>query len=236
MYAKTCLPEELFYDNIADKYDGEYNYNLALAENKFITDLIKDEKIHHGKVLDLGCGTGLFLDYIRKGSNDYCGIDISVNMLNKMKEKHPRHETIKMNITDIEGNFSEMSFDNVVSLFGSLAYVEDIPKAIEGIYRVLKPGGKFFLMVPTQKYITRKNFIGNKFSSDIKLATYNSSCIAESFSKFSKVKTTGFNLFVESMNEKYSTRFYNACLNLEKKLFGSLFPFQHYYLLISGTK
>lgn len=236
MYAKSFLPEETFYDTIAEKYDDEYHYNLALAENQFITDLIKKENIHEGNVLDLGCGTGLFLDYIPKDKSQYYGIDISSNMLNKMKEKHPGANAVKMNITDIVKNFRMNSFDSVISLFGSLAYIEDTGEAIDGIYNLLKPGGKFFLMVPTEKYITRRNFIGNKFNSDIKLSTYTSDCAKKYFSKFSQTKIKGFNLFAEFLPEKLTVNFCKSYLKFEQTILGRLFPYRHYYLLISGIK
>lgn len=236
MHTKQFLPEEIFYDEIAEKYDNEYNYNLALAENEFVIDSIKKENIHTGKVLDLGCGTGLFLDYIDKPNDEYYGIDISNNMLNKMKNKHPESNCEKMNISDISKEFRTSSFDNIVSLFGSMAYVPNPAESINNMYNLLKENGKFFIMLPTQKYVKRKNYVGNKFQSEIKLNTYTSVQLHAYFYKFQNVKITGFNLFAESLPEKYNVSFYKNYLSFEQKIFGNLIPFQHYYLLITGSK
>jgi cyclopropane fatty-acyl-phospholipid synthase-like methyltransferase len=97
-------------------------------------------------LLDLGCGTGLELDWIFKRLPDVSvtGIDLTQAMLDKLKAKHP-----DKNLTLICGNYFEEDFgvnayDAVVS-FDTLHHFTHEQKA--ALYRkireVLKPGGLY---------------------------------------------------------------------------------------------
>ena len=99
-----------------------------------------------GDVVEIGVGPGLNLQYYNTTNvNKVIGIDPS-DELNKIAKKNAN----KVNL-DIEFNLSSAesidlptsSIDSVVCTF-SLCSIPDPKKALNEIYRILKPGGKYF--------------------------------------------------------------------------------------------
>ena len=99
-----------------------------------------------GDVVEIGVGPGLNLQYYNfEKVNKVIGIDPS-DELNKIAKKNAD----KVNL-DIEFNLSSAesidlptsSVDSVVCTF-SLCSIPDPKKALNEIYRILKPGGKYF--------------------------------------------------------------------------------------------
>ncbi len=98
------------------------------------------------KLLDLGCGTGLELDWIFKRLPDIAvtGIDLTQAMLDKLKSKHP-----DKNLELICGNYFEVDFgvnvyDTVVS-YDTLHHFSHEEKIglYKKILRALKPKGLY---------------------------------------------------------------------------------------------
>lgn len=95
-------------------------------------------------LLDLGCGTGLEIDEIRKAGSktEITGIDLSKDMLGKLREKHGDIHTICADY--FEYDLGEEKYDIVIS-FESLHHFKPEKKAglFQKIYRALKPGGQY---------------------------------------------------------------------------------------------
>lgn len=92
--------------------------------------------------LDLCTGTGDLAGLLRKEypNAKIIGVDFSQNMLEIARKKHPGIEFIESDITNLP--FNDKSFDLCVISFG-LRNVENMQKALEEIYRVLKKDGIF---------------------------------------------------------------------------------------------
>lgn len=103
------------------------------------------EKIEGKKLLDIGCGTGVFLQSLAsKYQNSYFyGIDIAETMIKNAKEQNSfKNLEFKVgNVSNLE--FQDNEFDYVTSLI-SLHYWEH-DKAVSEIRRVLKPQGKILI-------------------------------------------------------------------------------------------
>jgi hypothetical protein len=125
------------YDAIAPLYDDMWSTPTAEAENRAVIDALG---YRGGSVLDVGCGSGLFLDYVEPDA--YLGIDPSAGMLASMKAKHPHAETIQARF---EAFYSgARRFDLIVGLFAAPSYIE--PAAFSRLRSLLAPGGRYFLM------------------------------------------------------------------------------------------
>lgn len=134
------------YNLIADKYDSLFTDKDSLKENKEVMNMIKPY-LSGSKILDLGCGTGLLLDYLKKDikPENYLGVDPSSKMLKKFLEKHPDYFVA---LSEYE-NISEETRNNynfTVSLFGAINYVNPLY-----VYDIATKG-KYFLMFYKDTY------------------------------------------------------------------------------------
>ncbi|HOK08259.1 MAG TPA: class I SAM-dependent methyltransferase [Candidatus Hydrogenedens sp.] len=101
----------------------------------------------HHKVLDLCCGYGRHIQYIKEKIPTTIGIDISTYLLRKAQE------SLKNTVIIVRGDirclpFKHNTFDAVLSFFTSFGYFaneKDNIKQIKNVYNVLKGNGLFFL-------------------------------------------------------------------------------------------
>ncbi|MFA5047543.1 MAG: class I SAM-dependent methyltransferase [Patescibacteria group bacterium] len=101
--------------------------------------------IQNKKLLDLGCGNGDNSFYYSRRGWQVTGVDIDVSVA---KARYPKLNFLTMAAERLD--FPDHSFDEVQSR-DVLEHVDDLPLAIEEIYRVLKIGGRLVVSVPTAK-------------------------------------------------------------------------------------
>lgn len=78
------------FDAMADDYDRLYADRPETApEDDLVVNYIADRLPEDASVLDVGCGTGYFLDHLRWPRGLYLGFDYSARMLANAMEKHP---------------------------------------------------------------------------------------------------------------------------------------------------
>lgn len=140
---KTPDSIHTMFNMIANKYDFVNNAMSFGTQNYVKYSAIKMLNINpHDNVIDLCCGTGNLSGIIKKLSPHACvtGIDFSEKMLSIAKTKHPDICFMQGDVTNLpyEDNF----FDFAVMGFG-LRNILNAEKAVEEVYRILKPNGKF---------------------------------------------------------------------------------------------
>lgn len=97
------------------------------------------------KVLDLGCGNGRLLTFLKKeGYKSYLGIDQSGELLKQAKKAHPKETFIEADMSDslplkqkVDAIFAIASFHHLPT--------QDQLKALKNWKNVLKPGGYLFM-------------------------------------------------------------------------------------------
>lgn len=104
------------------------------------------------KILGLGCGSGLDYELLTQQSTmdfEYIGIDISSEMISQANAKYVSQKNAQFLVMHMENlsYFPANNFDAVISCFGSFSHAVNVQKALSEIERILKPGGKIFLMV-----------------------------------------------------------------------------------------
>lgn len=99
------------------------------------------------KVLDLGCGNGRLLQIFKEIDIDYTGVDSSEKLIEIAKKTYP---STKFQVADaLHLPFPTNHFDKIYSV----AVLHHIPSEefrlqfLEGVRRILKPGGLFILTV-----------------------------------------------------------------------------------------
>ena len=99
-------------------------------------------------ILDLGCGDGLFNSILFSESLDI-GVDISTDELAACR-KNGKYKNV------VGGDLSLLPFKakifNTVMSNSVMEHVTGLNQAISEALRVLSPGGKFILTLPTEKY------------------------------------------------------------------------------------
>lgn len=95
-----------------------------------------------GRILDVGCGPGYFLNLIKDKGWSIFGIDLSEQMLYRLKE---RNSAASVCIADAKRlPFADNSFDGILSI-ETIRYFQKRYFLLDEIYRVLKPGGSLFI-------------------------------------------------------------------------------------------
>lgn len=100
-----------------------------------------------GEILEIGFGTGLNLSYYPSHVSKLTTIDVNPGM-NRLAERRVHQSNITVDNRVVNGETLPMvdnTFDSVVSTW-TLCSIKNVEQALEEIYRVLKPGGKFFFI------------------------------------------------------------------------------------------
>lgn len=141
-----------YYEWIAEEYDEETKSSVMVAEDMVLMEFLKEEGLLRGKLLDAGCGTGLFLDYHYWPKWDiehYIGYDFSEAMLAKFAKKWPsfRPNIHKMSFLDDHDKFRG-TFDSVISLYAGLNCLTryEMSCAFRNLWECVKKGGTLCLM------------------------------------------------------------------------------------------
>ena len=93
-----------------------------------------------GKVLEIGCGSGLFTAELIKTKFNLISIDISPDLLQLARQALPDRNKVDFRLEDIHAtSFTKESFDAVIG--SSVLHHLDLDLALKEIYRILKPGG-----------------------------------------------------------------------------------------------
>ena len=133
------------------------NCGMASRKPEVIDNTVKWMVDNHlkkdNKILDIGCGPGLYTTRLAKLGYNVTGLDFSKNSI-----EYARSESEKENfkIDYIHGSYLDMDFENkfdVITIifcdFGALINSErDV--LLQNVYKALKPGGKFIFDIYTE--------------------------------------------------------------------------------------
>lgn len=106
-----------------------------------------------GRVLDLGCGMGGFLEGLAKLGGSVCPSDVEVESLAHCAERGFGGGVVS---SGYALPFADNSFD-LVCLFDALEHIPDDHRAMVEIVRVLRPGGRVFVSVPAYQFLYANN-------------------------------------------------------------------------------
>lgn len=130
-----------YFDDYANDYDAWFLENKDLLMSELL--LVKRCVEEGGKILSVGCGSGLFEKLLR----DEHKIDIHYGIEpSKEMAKIATARGMSVQIGGAEDvDFGVNTYDTVI-FNGSPGYISDLPKAIKKAYDALKAGGKIVLI------------------------------------------------------------------------------------------
>jgi ubiquinone/menaquinone biosynthesis C-methylase UbiE len=143
--------KQKIFDLWAPLYDVLFPSVFYQAVHKRLLEYV--ELPESPNVLDMGCGTGRLLNRLAAKYPDLqgTGLDFSAEMLRQARcSNHHRPRLIFVEGTVAPLPFADEQFDAVFNSFSFLHYAEP-EQVFAEVYRVLQPGGRFYLVDPTTK-------------------------------------------------------------------------------------
>ncbi len=114
--------------------------------------LNKFKKYLKGEILEIGCGIGNFTSTLSKFGK-VTAIDIDPSLIENFKKDNISN--IKSGYGNIENGeyfFKDKTFDTIVCI-NVLEHIKDDTKALENMFKLLKPGGNLILLVPIHNFL-----------------------------------------------------------------------------------
>ena len=138
--AATYLPSTLF--------------GLSKARRQILHMFIED--LPSGRVLDVGCGDGGFLQRMHRRGWSGTGVDFDSKAIENAKARHGAALTL-LNTDLAQARFPDDSFD-VVTMSHVIEHVLDPVALLVEARRVLKPGGRLVVTTPNVQSVGHKKF------------------------------------------------------------------------------
>lgn len=133
--------EKKGFDQYASEYDAWFlkNENVLMSEARLVAYFLKDA----GRILSVGCGSGLFESILKKENGIVItdGIEPSTGMA-EIAEKRGLKVTIG---TAEDADFGEGIYDTVL-FNGTPSYITDLQKAFDKANKALKKGGRIVVI------------------------------------------------------------------------------------------
>jgi len=142
-------PMQAFFDARSAGYDHHMAENVG-DFNDFYGAVARQipRTASRVELLDLGCGTGLELEFIlrRAPQAQVTGIDLSTKMLARLREKYPEHldQLTLTQASYLDLDFGSSCFDYCISVMTLHHLLPAVKKNLYSrIFNALKPGGLY---------------------------------------------------------------------------------------------
>jgi len=154
LIATANVPKDLskyyttqYYGEDGKRFNFVIEWAIGLVR-KSRTKIVSKNKKTPGSILDIGCGRGLMLHYLKQSGWKAEGVEYSPELSRAAKETYGIDVHVAQNIEECK--FADESFD-AVTILHVLEHVPNPKKTLKEIYRILKPGGICIIEVPNIK-------------------------------------------------------------------------------------
>jgi ubiquinone/menaquinone biosynthesis C-methylase UbiE len=139
------------YDRVARIYDLRYDTSRGRIYHWHICRHMLEWLPRGGHLLDLGCGTGLFMRRYGENGGTAVGLDISRGMVEAAREQGDWFDYLVGTAEVLP--FRDRTFD-AVSCMLAFSYLENPLGMLREAYRVLRPGGAIAVSTLSRTVIT----------------------------------------------------------------------------------
>lgn len=186
-------------------------FSANLAKNVLNLDIKKES------VLDLGCGTGNFLQNLENYFDNSIGIDLSEPMINIAKQNCKKSQLFIGNILDF--HFGK-NFDLITCNFDMINHLNSIDEYLivfKNVFNHLKKGGIFLFDFNTSNFINNINTELIKWEDDDTIKTSQDTLIDDNHAMFEIKVYNKQNKLIASINEVESFYDYKTIENALKQ-------------------
>lgn len=150
----TELYSELYYKSWGISGDSENEVSKQMKIDTFLLRLQQIKKyVPAGKVLDVGCATGFFLEAARGLGYAPYGIELSEYSSNIARRKFGNDVVFNGKLED--SKFTPGFFD-VITMFDLIEHVRTPSDVLADASRLLKPNGIIMITTPDNKSLSNK--------------------------------------------------------------------------------
>ena len=136
------MADKALFNEWPERYDAWFatptGKLVRKVEGELVNELLRPAPGE--KILDAGCGTGVFTTDILKAGTKVAGLDISLPMLMAACGKSSGYPFSPVYADMCHLPFRNNSFDKAVSIT-AIEFIEDAQSVVDELFRVVKPGG-----------------------------------------------------------------------------------------------
>ncbi|MBI2756946.1 MAG: methyltransferase domain-containing protein [Chloroflexi bacterium] len=126
---------------------GHPSYVWRRGQDRRMQQIREFVELRGKRILDIGCGMGMYVSRLRQYSNDVYGVDVDPEKIAEASSWLPNLKVAPGELLPFEDN----TFD-VILLNEVIEHVEDDQKTIQEAYRLLVPGGHIVIYAPNRLY------------------------------------------------------------------------------------
>lgn len=142
------------YDKVAAKYVENLGYPHTLEYLEYLDGMFLEQigNANFSDVAEICCGHGELLTLLGRNDVRGVGVDVSSNMLEFARVKHKD----STNFIFVQGDATQLplqdaQFDSVF-MFGGIHHVPDRAALFSEVFRILRPGGRFYFREPVSDF------------------------------------------------------------------------------------
>jgi SAM-dependent methyltransferase len=130
---------------------------LTEAQSKGLMSLLVEQFNHRyplrtarsgQRTLEIGAGVGAHAEFEKLDAQEYHCVELRQELADEIKRRFPNTHTSAGDCQQ-RLDFPDGHFDRVVAIH-VLEHLPDLPRALDEVRRLLKPGGKFSVVIPAE--------------------------------------------------------------------------------------
>jgi SAM-dependent methyltransferase len=139
---------------------GHPSYVWRFGQDRRLELIYRYAPLDGKRILDVGCGLGMYVRKMRRFSDDVYGVDIDPDKVAKASKELPNIQVAPAEKLP----FADDSLDVILS-HEVIEHVDDDAQAIREAYRCLRPGGRLVVFAPNRLYFfeTHGVYIGKRY-------------------------------------------------------------------------
>ena len=126
---------------------GHPSYVWRSGQDRRLTQIRQYVPLENRRILDIGCGLGMYVDKFRRFSDDVHGVDVDPEKVAQASQWLPNIQVAPAeHLPYADGEFDVILLNEVIE------HVDDDRLTIHEAYRCLRPGGHIIIYAPNRLY------------------------------------------------------------------------------------